>query len=58
MDTSKRQVAQYLRDFSRQLQQQAQAMGFETTTYLLGLVVADMTTVIDAKQKMPKRAAG
>jgi hypothetical protein len=57
MDKTKFQIAEYLRDMSRQLQTQARSFGLDTTEYLLGLVVADLKKILDAKNKFPKRAA-
>jgi hypothetical protein len=58
MDKTKFQIAEYLRDMSRQLQVQARSFGLETTEYLLGLVVADLKEMIDAKSNRRKRLAG
>jgi hypothetical protein len=51
MDTTKFQIAEYLRDMSRQLQTQARTFGLETAEYLLGLVIADLKEIIKTKDK-------
>jgi hypothetical protein len=52
MSTTKLQVAEYVRDLSIQLEFQARTVGLDTTAYLLEMVTADTSKLIDSEREI------
>jgi hypothetical protein len=55
MDATRMQVAEYLRDLSKQLSLQARAAHFDTAAYLLDEVTLEMAREVEAAKQKPKR---
>ena len=51
MSATRLQVAEYVRDLSIQLEFQARTVGLDTTAYLLEMVTADTSKVIDSDKE-------
>lgn len=55
MEITRPQIAEYIHDITTQLEIQARIAGFETTAYLLRLIVEDMAQAKDAPEAVFSR---